>query len=149
MNKVGGGPLKISLIWKSVWIVYSIAAIIYTGYLLYAISSEDTQFSFSDNGLHLVSAVMCVPIAGYYLWLAFNPYNSIKWDGDFLHIRFRKRKDGCTLKRSEIESVDLRLNDLHIKKKNGEELHFDVTDMYFSYSEINYFRKDFPPHSGS
>jgi hypothetical protein len=42
-----------------------------------------------------------------------------------------------------IEAIDLQLNDLIIKKKNGEEFHFDVSDMYLNYSEINHFRKDF------
>lgn len=134
------------MLWKIAWIVFSIAVIVYTGYLLNDIITEEVQFSYLNHGLKILNSVILISVSILYLRIVFNSYNSIKWDSESLHLRFKKRCDSRTFHRSEIEFVDLKLNDLHIKKENGEELYFDVTDMYLSYSEINRFRKDFPVH---
>lgn len=103
---------------------------IYTGYLI-------------DLSQDILRGTLLFIVTVLNLWIVFNPFNTIKWDSNSLHIRFKKHNDRYAFNRSGIESVELKLNDLYIKKKSGEEHHFDVTDMYLSYSEINRFRKDF------
>jgi len=143
MRRIGGGPLRITVFWKIALAVYSAFLLVYTGYLLSAILSDEGAFTFSEYGLQIISTTLMFSFVGYYLWVAYDPYYSIKWDSNVLHLRFKKRNDRCVFKRSGIESVSLKLNDMHIKKKSGEVLHFDVSKMYLSYSEINHFRQEF------
>lgn len=141
-SRIGGGQLRPSVSLKVFIALYLVGMIAYSIYAYTTIISDANINLFPGNVWHLISAPVMVFVSGNWLWLLNKPYNTIMWDANYLIVNNKTGIRHHVIERSEIKSIDLKLNDLYLVMKNGERMHFDVTDMYLKYSEINRFKKD-------